>query len=104
MNTKSKSKSVKAEEKPRHIEGSRKGKVHDLFDGQGDGAAFTLGIKLGLKENTLRSWFSQWRRESGLGDARKVKKQTSRRTGRSRRRRQYPQRRRSRRRPHQQLP
>ena len=44
-------------------EGSRKAKVHELFDKQGDTAAWTLGLKLKLKENTLRSWFGEWRRE-----------------------------------------
>jgi hypothetical protein len=47
-----------------HLEGSRKGKVHELFDKQGAEAAWTLGLKLGLKQGTLRSWFGQWRRES----------------------------------------
>jgi hypothetical protein len=47
-----------------HVEGSRKGKVHELFDKQGDQAAWVLGQKLGLKQGTLRSWFGQWRREA----------------------------------------
>src|ERR1700730_12945265 len=44
-----------------HIEGSRKGKVHELFDKQGPEAAWTLGLKLKLKEGTPRSWFGAWR-------------------------------------------
>jgi hypothetical protein len=43
-----------------HKPGSRKGKVHELFDKQGPDAAWTLGLKLKLKEGTLRSWFSSW--------------------------------------------
>lgn len=45
-----------------HVAGSRKGKVHQLYDKQGAEAAWTLGIKLGLKEGTLRSWFGSWQR------------------------------------------
>ena len=47
-----------------HQEGSRKGKVHSLYDREGEDAAWTLGRKLKLKEASLRSWFGQWRRES----------------------------------------
>jgi hypothetical protein len=43
-----------------HVEGSRKGKVHELYDKQGADAAWTLGLKLKLKESSLRSWFSRW--------------------------------------------
>ena len=43
-----------------HKEGSRKGKVHQLFDAQGPEAAWVLGKKLKLAEGTLRSWFSHW--------------------------------------------
>jgi hypothetical protein len=45
-----------------HNEGSRKGKVHQLFDEQGAEAAWVLGLKLKLKEGTLRSWFAAWKR------------------------------------------
>ena len=45
-----------------HKDGSRKGKVHQLFDEQGAEAAWVLGIKLKLKEGTLRSWFAAWKR------------------------------------------
>jgi hypothetical protein len=43
-----------------HKPGSRKGKVHALYDRQGPDAAWTLGLKLKLKEGTLRSWFGSW--------------------------------------------
>jgi hypothetical protein len=43
-----------------HVEGSRKAKVHELYDKQGAEAAWTLGLKLKLKQGTLRSWFSAW--------------------------------------------
>jgi hypothetical protein len=45
-----------------HKEGSRKGKVHQLFDKEGAEAAWVLGLKLQLKQTTLRSWFAGWRR------------------------------------------
>jgi hypothetical protein len=45
-----------------HKEGSRKGKVHQLFDKDGAEAAWVLGIKLQLKQTTLRSWFAAWKR------------------------------------------
>ena len=43
-----------------HIEGSRKSKVHQLYDEGGAEQAWGLGLKLKLKENTLRSWFGAW--------------------------------------------
>jgi hypothetical protein len=45
-----------------HKEGSRKCKVHELFNEQGAEAAWVLGLKLKLKEGTLRSWFAAWKR------------------------------------------
>jgi len=47
-----------------HKTGRRKGKVHELFDTQGAEAAWTLGLRLGLKETTLRGWLATWRRLS----------------------------------------
>lgn len=49
-----------------HAPGSRKGKMHQLYDEQAPGAAWTLGLKLGLKQGTLRSWLSNWHR-TGTG-------------------------------------
>jgi hypothetical protein len=46
-----------------HIEGSRKQKVHALFDKEGAAPAFTLGTKLGLQASSLHTWFSKWRAE-----------------------------------------
>jgi hypothetical protein len=46
--------------KGEHVEGSRKGKVHALYDKEGPEAAWTLGLKLKLKQSTLRSWFGAW--------------------------------------------
>jgi hypothetical protein len=48
-----------------HKEGSRKGKVHELFNKEGPEAAWVLGLKLKLKENTLRSWYASWKRLQG---------------------------------------
>lgn len=45
-----------------HKEGSRKGKVHELFDKEGLEAGWVLGLKLKLKQSTLRSWFAAWKR------------------------------------------
>jgi hypothetical protein len=50
-----------------HKEGSRKGKVHQLFDEQGPESAWVLGLKLKLKEGTLRSWFAAWKRPQNNG-------------------------------------
>jgi hypothetical protein len=52
-----------------HKEGSRKSKVHQLFDTQGTEAAWVLGLKLKLKEGTLRSWFAAWKRLEGKREA-----------------------------------
>jgi len=52
-----------------HQPGSRKAKVHALFDDQGADAASTLGLKLKLKEGTLRSWFMVWRRKTKAAKA-----------------------------------
>jgi len=41
---------------------SRKARVKDLFEKQGIEAAWTLGLKLGLKPTSLRVWFSRWHR------------------------------------------
>jgi hypothetical protein len=48
-----------------HKIGSRKATIHQLFDTEGREVAWTRGIKLGLSENSLRSWFGFWSRESG---------------------------------------
>jgi hypothetical protein len=69
---KSKPKSTKSAVRPLnadgdHKEGSRKGKVHELFNKEGPEAAWVLGLKLKLKEGTLRSWFAAWKRLQGKG-------------------------------------
>jgi hypothetical protein len=51
-----------------HNEGSRKGKVHQLFNEQGSEAAWVLGLKLKLKGGTLRSWFAAWKRLQSDGN------------------------------------
>jgi hypothetical protein len=45
-----------------HTMGSRKGTVHELFDKEGEEVAWTRGLKIGLKQGTLRSWFAAWKR------------------------------------------
>lgn len=50
-----------------HKEGSRKSKVHELFNKEGSESAWVLGLKLKLKEGTLRSWFAAWKRLQSEG-------------------------------------
>ena len=45
-----------------HIVGSRKGEVHRAYDADGAEAAWTLGAKLGIKESSLKTWLSFWRK------------------------------------------
>lgn len=45
-----------------HKEGSRKGTIHELFDKEGQDVAWTRGLKVELKQGTLRSWFAAWKR------------------------------------------
>ena len=45
------------------VAGRRKRKVLELFKTQGPEAAWTLGLRLRLKEGTLRTWFEQWKKE-----------------------------------------
>lgn len=54
-----------------HRPGSRKLRVHMLFDAKGAEAAFKFGSKLKLKPNTLRSWFVAFRK-CRKGDAAKL--------------------------------
>jgi hypothetical protein len=46
------------------VAGLRKRKVRELFEKQGPEAAWTLGLKLRLKQGTLRAWFGQWKRNT----------------------------------------
>jgi hypothetical protein len=48
-------------------DGSRKSKVRELFKKDGPEAAWVLGLKLKLKEGTLRSWFAAWKRPQSEG-------------------------------------
>jgi hypothetical protein len=52
-----------------HVVGSRKGRVHEAYDKQGGDAAQALGVKLGLKESTLRTWMATWRRADTKAEA-----------------------------------
>jgi hypothetical protein len=45
-----------------HTAGSRKGTIHELFDKEGEDVAWTRGLKVGLKQGTLRSRFAAWKR------------------------------------------
>ena len=57
-----------------HKVGSRKATIHQLWDEQGREVAWTRGIKMGLAENSLRSWFGTWAREAGTGRVKKSAK------------------------------
>lgn len=48
-----------------HRAGSRKAVIRELFDRESAEVAWVRGLKIGLKENTLRTWFSHWRTEDG---------------------------------------
>ena len=54
-----------------HKVGSRKGMIHQLHDREGVEVAWTRGLKMGLKENTLRTWFGTWARQSKKTTAKK---------------------------------
>lgn len=43
-----------------HIQGSRKARVHELFDLKGSKAAAALAAELGLKAGTVSSWIKSW--------------------------------------------
>jgi hypothetical protein len=58
----------------KHRDGSRRQKVHALYDSEGMAAAFTLGTKLKLKQSTLHTWFSKWRTEAVKENLAKAKK------------------------------
>jgi hypothetical protein len=47
-----------------HREGSRRQKVHKIFDEQADAAALVLGQRLKLKDSSVRTWISKWRAET----------------------------------------
>jgi hypothetical protein len=56
-----------------HREGSRRQKVHQIFDAEGDAAAFSLGRKLKLKDSTIFTWLSKWRTETVKANLAKAK-------------------------------
>jgi hypothetical protein len=56
---------------------SRKSQVHDLHDKQGAEQAWTLGLKLGLKPSTLRTWFGTWRRDAAKATPKATMKKAS---------------------------
>lgn len=60
-----------------HVQGSRKGKVHALYDKEGPEAAFTLAQRLGLKPATARSWLMVWKRTSKPAKAKVAAKSKS---------------------------
>ena len=53
--TKAKAKAKPAIGYKDHSPGSRKGKIHELFDKEGQETACVRGLKMGLKQTTLRT-------------------------------------------------
>jgi transposase-like protein len=47
-----------------HRDGSRKSKVHAKFNSKGPEVAKKFAQKLGIKDTTINSWFSQFRKET----------------------------------------
>jgi hypothetical protein len=80
MNTSKSKANSKSAAEPRgyagHKSGSRKGVIHELFDREGAEVAWTRGIKLKLKEGTLRSWFGAWNRSAPTAAAKAQPKST----------------------------
>jgi hypothetical protein len=75
MTSKTTKSKVKSQSKPKEVKmsdtkegykghqaGSRKGRIHQLFDEEGADVAWTAGLRAKLAENTLRSWFAYWNR------------------------------------------
>lgn len=60
-----------------HRAGSPKGRVHQRYDEKGRDAAIALGLKLELKESTLKNWIGNWRREDEGGSTKASKKKAS---------------------------
>lgn len=56
-----------------HRAGSRKSKVHQVFDKEGKEKALIFGKKQGLKESSVRSWISSWNRADAKAKAAKKK-------------------------------
>jgi hypothetical protein len=56
-----------------HKAGSRKGTIHELHDKEGAEVAWTRGLKMGLKQSTLRTWFAFWARQGNDAAAKKVR-------------------------------
>jgi hypothetical protein len=53
---------MRANETKRPREGSRKAKVYDLYHETTKEAAITYGLSLGLKESSIRSWITTWKK------------------------------------------
>lgn len=56
-----------------HRDGSRKSKVHAMFDAKGPEEAKKYGLRLKLKGTTLNSWFAQFRKCVATKTPRKVR-------------------------------
>lgn len=48
-----------------HIAGSRKARVHECRDAEGDARAIALAKELGLKEGTAHAWLMAWAKVEG---------------------------------------
>lgn len=61
-----------------HRDGSRKSRIHRIFDAKGADVAMRVGKRIGLKDTTLRSWFSQFRSHARVASANEKKAQRAR--------------------------
>ena len=57
---------MRANETKRSREGSRKAKVYDLYHEATKEAAITCGLSLELKESSIRSWISTWKKNRAV--------------------------------------
>ena len=58
-------------EMPIQKPGRRKAQVLQIFNEHGPEAAWTLGLKLGLKDTTLRVWLCHWYRDGVTSTSRR---------------------------------
>lgn len=62
-----------------HHAGSAKGRIHKVFDKQGEAAADTLGKKLKIKDSTMYQWKRLWKLEKSGGKSSKASAKSSKR-------------------------
>jgi len=66
-----------------HRDGSRKAKVHQVFDSKGRDAALKLAKSLKLKDSTARTWTASWGRKPSAVKAKAAKAKAGKKVTRS---------------------